>query len=137
MWGFQEKSSPKRFLSDLYFLTNEEIDKSNLNNCHLQQWLLRACSLVICDLRSQTKDSFLVWPRLLESIVSAVESAESVESAVISRLISKCLWSEWNWQRGVKELASTFPSCHSWKFVKENPDRKKKFSEVCISTYCV
>ena len=40
--------------------------------------------------------------------------------AVIARLMSKCLWIRWKWQRRVKEITSSFPCCpvyceYSWK----------------------
>ena len=43
-------------------------------------------------------------------------------SAVITRLMFKCLWS--GWKR--KALSLPLQSCNSWMFVKEYPDRKKK-----------
>ena len=49
-------------------------------------------------------------------------------SAATTQLMSKCLWSEWKWWKGNKEIAPPLHlvSGESWIFVKEKPNRKKK-----------
>ena len=46
-------------------------------------------------------------------------------SAAIARLMSKCPWRGWKWQRGIKGSSLPLPllSCKSWMFIKENSDR--------------
>ena len=49
--------------------------------------------------------------------------------AVITRLMSKCPWSEWKWWKGYKEIASLplhLLSCKLRIFVEENRDRETK-----------
>ena len=51
-------------------------------------------------------------------------------SVVITRLMSKCLWSGWIRKKGVKDslinsLPLFLPSCASLIFATENPDRKR------------
>ena len=55
-------------------------------------------------------------------------------SAAITQLMSKCLWSGWNWEKGYKETASHFTCCpvsreYSWK--KSQIEKKK--SELCFT----
>ena len=69
------------------------------------QYNLRACSLVVSDLRSETRNQRLpVRVRLL--VICRGEP-----SAVIAWLISKCLWSVWKWWRGVIEITFLYPCC--------------------------
>ena len=49
-------------------------------------------------------------------------------SEAITQLMSKCLWSGWNWEKGYKEIASHFTCCpvsreYSWK--KSQIEKKK------------
>lgn len=73
----------------------------------------RVHSLAVTDLCSETKGSRL-------------ESGCNHLSAAITKLTSKCLWSRYKWQRGVKEIAFPFSflSCESQMFVKENLHKK-------------
>ena len=59
----------------------------------------RARSLVVSDLRSE---GFPVQVRLLAMCKGEL-------SAMITRLMSKCLWSRWKWQWGVNEMLSSSP----------------------------
>ena len=57
-------------------------------------------------------------------------------SAVIARVMSTFLRSGWKWWWGVKEIPPPplpLQSCDSWMFVKENPDRKKKWQKTSCS----
>ena len=58
-------------------------------------------------------------------------------SAVIAWLMSKCLWSEWKWYRGLKEIVSPFPCCPvnrecSWKKTQIEKKLCREFSKTLI-----
>ena len=59
----------------------------------------------------------------------AASQAQGQLSAVITRLISKCMCSGWKRQRGFKEITPSSPVDLSI-FVKENLDRKKTATDV-------
>ena len=67
-----------------------------------QLGLIRVFSLVVSNLYSESK-------------VRGLSPASSGElSAVIARLMSKCLWSGWKWHWGVKEMPSSPPPAVLW-----------------------
>ena len=61
-------------------------------------------------------------------------------SAVMARLMSKCLWSGWKWLRTLKEIASPFPcgpvnrKC-SWKKTQIENKHIYKYTYTYIYTY--
>ena len=54
------------------------------------------------------------------------------KDAVISLVMSKCLWSGWKWYRGLKEIASPFPCCPvNRKCSKKKTKIEKKKKQTC------
>ena len=76
------------------------------------------------------------WKPKVPSLSPAASYVQRWAFCSNPRLVSKCLWSEWKWYWGVKEMPSPFPLqyCGSLMSVKENPDRKKNESIVILNT---
>ena len=110
--------------TNLLHITSQHPDWTNV----IFEWSVwRACSLVVSDLRSESK-RFPVGVRLLAMCRSGL-------SAVIARPTSNCLWGGWKWYRGVKQMPFLFPCYHvnrkcSWK--KTQIEKKKKYDSLWI-----
>ena len=83
--------------------------------------LHKARSLVVLG-----NQKFLVRVRLLPMCRGEL-------SAVIARLMSKCLWSDWKWLWGVKEMPSPFPCSlviHEWLWKETHIEKKSSLKQM-------
>ena len=79
----------------------------------LQVHLHRKCKSVVSCLTLKLRSLVVSYFGNLAFPVRAwpLAMCSGIFSAVIARLISKCLWNMWKWQRGAEEIASSFQYC--------------------------